>query len=368
ILSLPFIDPCLYDCVCSIKLHMDYSESALLQKTSPDQDPAALQHLSTELSTQASVLAVQQQQLTRLTSITEELVKTLQSMRAPPADASPPSTTPPMASITPVTTTSSPRLAFPEKYDGSPTRCKGFLLQCSLFLSQQPTLYPNDVSRIAFVCSLLTGRALEWATTVWNGGQSSFASFEEFLRHFREVFEHAEGGKEAGELLLGLRQGRQTAADYALTFRTLAAQTSWVGDTLKLLFRKGLNTELQSELACRDEGRSLNSYMELAIRVDNLIRSRRPARNAVITSTPLPTPAATETEPMQIVSTRLSSEERERRIQQRLCLYCGQPGHMRSSCPTRPPSRASSMVSPASTSPTIEIPAELLLKDELIHT
>lgn len=37
-------------------------------------------------------------------------------------------------------------------------------------------------------------------------------------------------------------------------FYTLAAQTKWVEDTLKLIFLRGLNPELQTKLACRDEG------------------------------------------------------------------------------------------------------------------
>ncbi len=42
------------------------------------------------------------------------------------------------------------------------------------------------------------------------------------------------------------------------------------------------------------------------------------------------------TEPMQIGVTHLSGEERERRVRLNLCLYCGLPGHIRASCPTRP--------------------------------
>ncbi len=150
-----------------------------------------------------------------------------------------PQNPPPPASAT-ASATASPRLAFPEKFDGSPTRCKGFLLQCSMFIGQQPTLYPTDDSRIAFVCSLLTGRALEWATAIWEDDHAAFPSFASFTQNFKKVFEHPAGGKEVGEKLLSLRQGGGSAADYALSFRTLAAQTGWRDvEPLKLLFRKG---------------------------------------------------------------------------------------------------------------------------------
>ncbi len=245
----------------------------LLQKTSPTQDPAAVSQLTTEVSAQASMLAAHHHQLQRLTSLTEELSKTLQALCN---IAAPPSQTPPPAALSQSTSPSmtSPRLSFPEKYDGTPNKCKGFLLQCTIFMDQQPHLYPTDDSRVPFVCSLLTGRALDWATAVWEGGNMAFPSFRNFMQQFREVFDHAVDGKEVGEQLLALRQGSSTAADYALTFRTLAAQTGWANDPLKLLFRKGLTTDLQSELACRDEGRTLEQFIELTIRIDNLMRSR----------------------------------------------------------------------------------------------
>ncbi|ROL42267.1 Retrotransposon-derived protein PEG10 [Anabarilius grahami] len=39
---------------------------------------------------------------------------------------------------------------------------------------------------------------------------------------------------------------------------------------------------------------------------------------------------------MQIDKSRLSPAERQRRLTQGLCLYCGHPGHFRAECPTRP--------------------------------
>lgn len=155
--------------------------------------------------------------------------------------------------------TVNPRLALPDKFDGNPTKSKGFLLQCALFVDQQQAMYNTDASKISLVCSLLTGKALEWVTVVWRADGTAFPSFGIFLQRFREIFEHPEGGMRADDQLLALSQGRSTAAEYALTFRTLSAQTDWVESTLKLLFRKGLSLELQSELVAESIHRANHS-------------------------------------------------------------------------------------------------------------
>lgn len=129
------------------KQQMDpHSVDPSLQKTSPTSEPAAIMQLTTELSTQANQLAVHQHQLNRLTSLTKELVKTLQSLRLTPtkaAAAQPPTPT----SQTLISASSvNPRLTFPEKSDGNSAKCKGILLQCSLFVNQKPALYPTDSS------------------------------------------------------------------------------------------------------------------------------------------------------------------------------------------------------------------------------
>ncbi|KAI2657226.1 Transposon Tf2-9 polyprotein [Labeo rohita] len=53
---------------------------------------------------------------------------------------------------------------------------------------------------------------------------------------------------------------------------------------------------------------------------------------------PLTLPAAEAApEPMQLGTTKLTVEERERRLRGNLCLYCGLAGHIRANCPTRLP-------------------------------
>ncbi len=348
---------------------MDRQASVSSQKTSPQRDPAAFTQLTSELSAQANQLAIHQHQLTRLTALTEELVRSLQGLSlSPPAPAAAQEDIPvniPNHPPPPV----SPCLAFPERFNGDSTMCKGFLLQCSLFVTQQPALYPNDASKIAFACSLLTGRALDWVTAIWRGDGSAFPSFDFFLQHFKEIFDHPAGGRDAGEQLLTLSQGRTTAAEYALAFRTLTAQTTWVEDTLKLLFRRGLNVELQAELACRDEGRKLSDFIELTIQIDNLMRSRRFPRSPSFN----PSSPVSSSEPMQIGYTHLSSEERERRrVRHHLCMYCGQAGHLKSSCPVQPASATPRAVSPIFPYKTItsciKVPVTLLIGQRTVST
>lgn len=112
------------------------------------------------------------------------------------------------------------RLSLPDKYDGIPSKCRGFLLQCSLYLAHQMGALTTERSKVATVISLLTGQALEWATVVWERGEKELDSYEGFMALFRVIFDHPPEGREGGERLLQLRQEDQTAAEYALTFRS----------------------------------------------------------------------------------------------------------------------------------------------------
>ncbi len=65
-----------------LKLHMDpHSSDSALQKTSPDIDPAVFFHFTTEVSAQATILVTHQQQLTRLTLLTEEMITAVRELR-----------------------------------------------------------------------------------------------------------------------------------------------------------------------------------------------------------------------------------------------------------------------------------------------
>lgn len=99
------------------------------------------------------------------------------------------------------------------------------------------------------------------------------------------------------------------------------------GGDIKTAVPSRINPDMQSELACRDEGRTLDQFSELAI------RSRRCKRfTSPLSQTNQPIDG---TEPTQVGQTHLTAEEREHHIRNHPCLYCGQAGHMRADCLTR---------------------------------
>ncbi|KAK3508926.1 hypothetical protein QTP70_013744 [Hemibagrus guttatus] len=162
------------------------------------------------------------------------------------------------------------RLALPEKFDASADRCRGFLRQYEVFFSHQPGMYREEGTKCAFLLSLMTDRALEWASAVWDAEPQVKSSFDYFAGMIREVFEYPTGRKDISVQLMELRQGSEAAADYAIRFRTLAAQSGWNDAALWAVFRAGLNPALQAELACHVEATSLSQFVATAIRLDNL--------------------------------------------------------------------------------------------------
>lgn len=60
-------------------------------------------------------------------------------------------------------------------------------------------------------------------------------------------------GKEASKWLFLLKQGGNPIADFAVSFRILAAETGWEEAALQGVFSWGLAENIQGELAIRDD-------------------------------------------------------------------------------------------------------------------
>ncbi|KAK3508640.1 hypothetical protein QTP70_001331 [Hemibagrus guttatus] len=109
-----------------------------------------------------------------------------------------------------------------------------------------------------------------------------------------------------------IHQGSESAADYAIRFRTLAAQSEWNDAALWAVFRAGLNPALQTELACHVEATSLSQFVATAIRLDNLRRQRRTGASDMASVCPrvrmdCPGRGERDPEPMQLGRSRITA-------------------------------------------------------------
>ena len=176
-------------------------------------NPADSRSLQEELLAQASALQHCNQRLTsmteglqqredhherRMTSIQEQLQKLTLSMQA--EAPRPPFHSPPASDA---------RLPPPERYSGAPGSCRPFLVQCSLAFELQPSAFPTERSRVAFVVSLLTGRAKDWGTAEWHRQSTICSSVELFSAGLRRVFDHVTPGREAARGLFNPEAGRE---------------------------------------------------------------------------------------------------------------------------------------------------------------
>ncbi|KAK3547186.1 hypothetical protein QTP86_017560 [Hemibagrus guttatus] len=258
------------------------------------------------------------------------------------------------------------RLTIPEKYDGSADRCRGFLRQCENFFAHQPEVYRDAGTKCAFLLSLLMGRALDWASAVWDADPQIRTSFTYFAGMIREVFEYPAVGKDISLQLMELCQGSDSVVDYAIKFRTLAAQSGWNDAVLWAMFREGPSSVLQTELACQEDATSLSQYVATAIRLDNLLCQHCAGACPPVLSRlrpDYPRPREEAPEPMQLGRSRLTEREHQQCTQMRLCYYCGGSGHLIHWCPEKP---SSAQVGENSLFFSLTVPVSLCFSDRCV--
>ena len=165
-----------------------------------------------------------------------------------------------------------------------------------------------------------------------------------------------------------LRQGDRPASAYAADFRLLASDIPWDEQALMDQFRQGLRNDVKDLLLTfHEDPKSLTEAISRAVRCDNRLFERRSERQqfsrtrveptyASVVANPSSSPIqplntfqASGPTPMEIDTARrrgpLSEAEKQRRRANRLCLYCGGPGHIAIHCPHRPQTRQVNQVS-----------------------
>lgn len=94
-------------------------------------------------------------------------------------------------------------------------------------------------------------------------------------------------------------------AEYALEFHTQVAGSGGNEPALKAMFHQDLDLLILTELACHDEQHILDSLIDLAFKLDNLLPNRPSLQHAPVNIQPAQSPP-----PMEVSNTCMPHSER----------------------------------------------------------
>ena len=172
-------------------------------------------------------------------------------------------------------------------------------------------------------------------------------NFDTFLAAFSEAFGEHDKIRWTTTKVRSLRQGSRSASLYASEFRQLVCDINWGEEALMSQFQWGLTDDVKYLLLSLPDPQTLNEAISQAVKCDNRLFQRRQDRRSWIAPT---TPTITSPivkaahitsthfegpEDMQIDAVRfglLTAQEKKRRLDQDLCLYCGNPSHKAINC------------------------------------
>ncbi|KAF7699437.1 hypothetical protein HF521_004179, partial [Silurus meridionalis] len=84
-----------------------------------------------------------------------------------------------------------PHLMPPACFSGELGHCRSFLTQCGIIFQLQPSLFPTKVAKVAYVISLLSGPALQWANMEWENETPHCLTFSAFSGELWKMFDSA---------------------------------------------------------------------------------------------------------------------------------------------------------------------------------
>src|SRR6185312_11697636 len=231
-----------------------------------------------------------------------------------------------------------PKVASPEFFHGHRKKARSFLLQLKNVFLAQPERFASDNNRVAYAISFLRDVAFEWIAPHLEVNSMMLTSFEDFEEAFNVAFSDVDRRRNAERELLCLKQGKRPVSALVSEFQRLAFETKMNADALFPLFYQTLNDDVKDELCKCERPTSIEEYYRLAIRIDDRLFERRTEKRSNFIPTfprsfspkPLQQPV-TESTAMIVDNIQrrgpLSKNEKERRIKENLCMYCGAKDH-----------------------------------------
>ena len=261
-----------------------------------------------------------------------------------------------------------PKMPPPEMFSGKSSEFKNFMAQITLIFSVCPNTYCNDERRVLFVISRLKDEPLTWANEIATDSdhplRNDYAAFKQALIN---IYGDRAFKAKSEDSLRNLNQTGSAAA-YAQKFQSYAAPLALNDEAKCIMFFGGLKPEIQK--ACTMAGRATPFYalVDQAItfdqlsfqhsrhekressretskkRSDNLSTKSSSSSSSSPSSSSKPTTSSGDNYPSQPRGP-LTQAERDHRVENKLCMYCGKSGHLALDCPRRSSKTPSSSTS-----------------------
>jgi len=248
---------------------------------------------------------------------------------------------------------SGPKVKDPPTFNGSAKEVDSFLRHIEDSIKLNPSHFPNDEVKVLYLARHFnpTSSAERWYAGIRTRQPDLLGNCVAFVAAFKAHFGDPNLKANMQSRLEKLRQ-TGPCPHYASDFREITSYLELTEESKCDAFFRGLDDEVKKAFVYVPRPTTYDTLEKESIRIDNGLRQYRrnkPAKHPTpaFSSPPIPTPTVPTAAPsssadpdrMEIDALRikgpLTPEEKQRRIDKDLCLYCAAQGHRAAACPMK---------------------------------
>jgi hypothetical protein len=246
----------------------------------------------------------------------------------------------------------------PKQFDGTASQAEGFLSALQNYYYLNETLFPDESRKVAAALThfKVGSPAGEWArnkqTAALAATPITFGSWNDFITQFKAHFIPVQTEQQAMNAIWQLKMGNRPFHEWYQEWSTYASRSGANDATKMYAFRQALPQGLNDKLvglatppttltALVEHARLFDQQWQMWRRTGSgPTSSQRPQGPRIRANTTDDTSInLAETDVRGSRFKKLTKEDREKRMKNGECLYCGKQGHFARECRTRPAGR-----------------------------